>query len=142
MTETLERLTKLGFKTAAKKAVQLKDKARKLAIAYEHYRFVRQEKIDAFNQKMLRNTMNDPEGYKKLAFTSIEDYHGVPPNEVLDALETAQGRKCFDTFEVAYIKRVKDPILFGRVSGCPDRFYIAQWDDDVKITDLLKENEG
>ena len=51
----------------------------------------------------------------------------------------------FDTFEVAKIESTRvyrDPIVFGRISGCDDRFYIAQYDDDVKIEDLLGPNEG
>jgi len=37
---------------------------------------------------------------------------------------------------------VPDPILLGRITGCENRYFIAQWDDDVKIEDILKENEG
>ena len=32
--------------------------------------------------------------------------------------------------------------LFGVVTGCDDRFFIAQWDDDVKIEDILQGDEG
>jgi hypothetical protein len=47
---------------------------------------------------------------------------------------------CFDSFEIAKIqwkREIKDPILFGRIDGCPDRFYVSQWDDDVRIEDIL-----
>lgn len=141
MTVTVEQLDRLGFKRAAGRVAALKEKKRKLALAYEHYRFVRQKAVDEFNAK-LRKQAKDFSSYEMLDFCDISAYEHVPPAEVLEALEVAQERKCFDAFEIAYIREVKDPILFGRIRGCPDRFYVAQWDDDVKISDLLKENEG
>lgn len=145
--KTAVRLESLGFKTAAAEVATLVNKKRKLALAYEHYRFVRQDKIDKFNYELKRKTVkdkNDPYNmsYQMLAFVSIGDYKNVPPESVLASLETAQGRKCFDAYEIGYIKNVKDPLLFGRVNECPDRFFIDQWDDDVSIDQLLKENEG
>jgi hypothetical protein len=143
-----ERLEKLGLKAASKRIIELRERQRKLALAYEHYRFVRQEKIDAFNAKLMKETHTDLKRgyeYKTLSFTPLESYDAAPPESVLDALETAIGRNCFDSFEVAHIITVvktPDPILFGRINACPDRFYISQWDNDVSIDDLLKTNEG
>ena len=57
-------------------------------------------------------------------------------------LEEAKKLDCFDEFEIAYIAEVKDPILFGIVKGCSTKFYVAQWDDDVRIEDILAPNEG
>lgn len=145
--EVVTRLEKLGFKGMATKIKKLESLKRKLALAYEHYRFVRPEKIHAFNMKLRQETgknMHDPLDmeYQTLAFTPVQDYEACPPEDVLMAMEVAQEKKCFDSFEVAYIKNVKDPILFGRIETCSDRFYIAQWDDDVKIEDILMANEG
>ncbi len=141
-----ERLEKLGFTKAAKDLSGLLVKKRKLAIAYEHYRFVTPENVSAFNQKLKKAGKNmddiNRQEYQMLAFTPIGDYETVPPDHVLTNLETAQGRGCFDAFEIGYIKNIKDPLLFGRVTGTPNRFFIDQWDDDVKIDDLLRENEG
>lgn len=142
----IDRLEKLGFKVASSKVKELSIKKRKMAIAYEHYRFVRPEKITAFNDKLMKESRRGME-YKTLAFTPVEQYEEVPPADVLDKLEVAQALKAgdcavFDSFEVAHIVNVKDPILFGRIKGCSDRFFIAQWDDDVKIEDILKPNEG
>lgn len=144
---TAEQLGRLGFKKAAKDLGDIVARQRKLALAYEHYRYVLPEHVRNFNAKLLAKTgknMNDlmTMEYQALVFTPIKDYEKVPPQDVLEKLETAQERKCFDSFEVAYIKNVKDPLLFGRISKCPSRFFIAQWDDDVSINDLLKENEG
>lgn len=144
--QAVTRLEALGFKKAAGILKEKSIKARKLALAYEHYRFVRQEKVDVFNNALKAKTLNGKEPYnaswQTLAFAPIGEYEGAPPAEVLEALEVAQGRKCFDSYEVAHIRDVKDPILFGRIAGCPDRFFIGQWDNDVSIQDLLKDNEG
>lgn len=142
-----ELLEKLGFKTLASELTRLKARKRKLALAYELYRFVRQEQVDKFNAELKKKTGENlgdawSQSYQMLAFTPIESYDKVPPDSVLTSLGTAIEHKCFDNFEVAYIKNVKDPLLFGRVEGCSDRFFIDQWGDDVKITDLLKDNEG
>ncbi len=137
----IDRLEKLGFKAASTKVKELSVKQRKMAIAYEHYRFVRPEKIEAFKQKLEKESRRGNE-YKTLAFTPVESYQEVPPPDVLEKMEVAVDRKCFDQFEVAHIINVKDPILFGRIKGCPDRFFIGQWDDDVRIEDILKPNEG
>src|SRR4029077_3840615 len=109
-TETIEKLEKLGFKKASEKIKTLSEKKRKLMIAYEHYRFVRKEKIYAFNQKLEEETKDKDGGYKTLSFSSIENYEETPPMDVLMALESAQERGCFDTFEIAHIVQVKDPI--------------------------------
>lgn len=138
------RLDALGFKAAAAKVVEKRSMKRKLMIAYEFYRVVSQAHIDAFNLKLRRSTQSGGSfgSYQTLAFTPVAQYMEVPPAEVLAELEVALSRKCFDRYEVAHIVDVHDPLLFGRIEGCPDRFYIAQWDDDVKITDLLKDHEG
>jgi hypothetical protein len=147
---TTERLEKLGFTYAVQQIKAKKIKAKKMMLAYEHYRFVTEEKVKEFNQKLC----NQPGAlmykytYQELAFVPVGSYKNVPPPEVLDALETAKaleyapGAKVFDSYEVAYIRDVKDPILFACIDGCSDRFYIADWGEDVAITDLLKENEG
>lgn len=143
---TAELLEKVGFRTAAGRVSLLALRKRKLAIAYEHYRYVRPEKVAEFNKRLKAKTIKGKEPYdaewQTLAFQSIESYNEVPPLEVLTALAEAQDRNCFDSYEIAYIANVKDPILFARISECADRFFIAQWDDDVRIEDILAANEG
>ncbi len=146
--ENIERLEKIGFKKASNRIQELREMKRKMMIAYEHFRFVKQDKINAFNEKLKKETLKEDERayyYKVLQFTPLEEYSEVPPDHVLDALEKAQELKCFDTFEIAKIHdkvEVKDPIVFGRIKGCPDRFFISQWDDDVKIEQIINANEG
>lgn len=139
-----ELLAKLGFKAAADKIKKLRDKKRKLLLAHEIYKIVKPEHVQRFSEELRQKTHNwdNRGGYHVLDFTPISAYEGVPPAEVLTALEEAHAHKCFDSYEVAYIKKVDDPLLFGRIDGCADRFFISQWDNDVKITDILKDNEG
>lgn len=149
-----DRLAELGFAAASENMEARKALHRKLVIAYEHFRFLTPEKIDAFNADIKKRTLKqhrsaggwiDRETYDQLLFTDISKYPEVPPADVLDKLADAKDLNCFDRFEIAQIKNVeikKDPLLLGVVQGCADRFFIAQWDDDVKIEDILKENEG
>lgn len=138
----IDRLEKLGFKKASAEVKELSMRKRKMALAYELYRFVRPEKITDFRNKLYKETHKTNGSYQTLEFQPIEDYKNVPPGYVLDALEKATEHKCFDNFEVAYIREVADPLLFGRIDGCPDMFFLAQWDTDVKIEDILAPNEG
>jgi len=147
------RLEKLGLTTAATVVKDLRERNRKLVLAYEHFRYVRKEKIAAFNKKLKIKTIerigtenvNLHEVYDRLTFTPLESYTKAPPEHVLEALEKAQAIDCFDGYEVATIESVveyKDPIIFGRIAKCTDRFFIGQWDNDVKIEDILEANEG
>lgn len=148
MVTTAERLAALGFKGLSDALRVAKERKRKLALAYELYRFVRQENVDRFEMELQRisGKRGDPllggRDYQTLAFTPIEQYEKCPPENVLASLEAAQGHKIFDSFEVAHIVDVKDPIIFGRIEKCTDRFFIDQWDTDITIKDLLKDNEG
>ena len=146
MVKIEERLEKLGLLTASKRIVELRERKRKLALAYEHYRFVRPEKIYAFNKRLYEKTYDRKKyTFQQLTFTPLSSYSETPPESILDALESAINRNCFDSFEVAHIvtqQKIPDPILFGRIKACPDRFFIGQWDDDVKIEDILNANEG
>lgn len=144
--KTADTLEKLGFVRAASQTRELVARKRKLALAYEHYRFVRVENVEKFNQQLKERTIKGNPPYdaiwQELGFVPVSEYEQVPPEEVLIAHQEAVDRQCFDTFEIGLIKNVKDPLLFGRINKCSDRFFIAQWGDDVSITDLLKDNEG
>lgn len=139
-------LEKLGFVRAASQTRELVARKRKLALAYEHYRFVREENVVKFNAELKQRTITGEPPYnaswQELAFVGVGEYEQVPPEDVLVKHQEAVDHKCFDAFEIGLIKNVKDPLLFGRINKCSDRFFIAQWGDDVSITDLLKDNEG
>lgn len=148
-----KKLEKLGLTTAGKELKEREQFERKCMLAYEFYRAVTPEHIDRHNDKLKKNTlkMTGKEGadlyhnYDKLQFIALKDYDKIPPTTALKELEIAQGRKCFDNFEVCKIESVreyKDPIIFGRIDKCPDKFFVCQWDNDIKIEDILEENEG
>jgi hypothetical protein len=154
--EVVERWTKMadllaaaGFNKSAKKIKVLAERKRKLAVAYENYRYVRPEKINEFNAKLKANSLHKmagQDGYQEwqtLAFAAVENWEKIPPVDVLEKVKEAKDRKIFDQFEVAFIKEVNnDPIVFGVINGCADKFFIAQWDTDVKIEDILLPTEG
>lgn len=80
-----------------------------------------------------------------LEIIALELYPEVPPPDCLLDLKKAKDLNIFDRFEVAKVQTVEvrpDPIIFGLINGCVDKFFITQWDDDVKIEDILKQNEG
>lgn len=140
----IERMEKAGLTGMAATLKKLKEKKAKMIIAYEHYRFVRPEKFQAFNERLRKETQKDYT-YSRLRFTSLEKYSKVPPMNVIESIENANARMCFDGFEVADIESVTvlpDPIVFGIIEGCSDKFYIAQWDNDVNIEDILSETDG
>lgn len=146
--EDFLRLKELGFENLSTKLINGIEKKKKMMLAYEFYRYVKPEKVDAFNAKLRKKTEENRNGritYDKMVFEDIKNYDKLPEPHVLEALDVAKERKCFDKFEIGYITSVvelPDPILFGRVEGCVDRFFIAQWDKDVKIEDILLPNEG
>ena len=142
-------LEELGFTRAAEGLKQKRELARKMRIAFEHFRVVTPEHITQFNQDLRkRSTSPDSYGaytYQKLVFIPIGSYGEIPPAPALEALRAAKSLKCFDSFEVAKIESVKvvpDPILFGVITGCDNKYFIAQWDDDVRIEDILRPDEG
>lgn len=80
--------------------------------------------------------------FDRIRFTNLAEYGKIPPEPCLAQLERAHQRNCFDWFEVADISTVvqrPDPIIFGRINGCEDRFFITQWDTDLDINDILNE---
>jgi len=146
---TEKMLQDLGFETASAVLTKKRTLRRKLMLAYEHFRFVSPEVLKRFNDELETKTMRprfqDGSGkeFDRLAFIPIKSYKSVPPSDVLVKVKEAKDMGIFDEFLVGHIERVKvDPIIFGRIQGCADLFYIAQWDDDVKIENILRADEG
>lgn len=143
---TTDLLRTLGLTAAASKIDHLKSLKRKMMVAYEHYRYLTPEKIEAFNKKLYARTFDvRTYMYQRLSMTALEHYTEVPPADVLAKLQEALDRKCFDRYEVAHIVtevKIPDPLLLGIINGCKDKFFVAQWDTDIAIEDILKEHEG
>lgn len=153
LAEHTDLATKAGFTNAAKHAHEIADRARRLMMAYEHFRYVTEDQIIAFNAKLKEATLkrqgkagvNLYHVYDTLKFVPAAEYDKLPPADVLEKVAHAKSLAIFDETEVCTVtstREYKDPIVFGRINGCTDRFYIADWGDDIRITDLLGPNEG
>lgn len=135
---TKEWLSKLGLKAATKEI----ETTEKIMLAYTEYQFITPDDVIKFNDRLRKETLVEKPNsysYKKLVFIALDKYEKIPPADVLEKLEVAQEKKCFDRYEIAkidWIEEVKDPILFGRIDNCDDYFFIGQWDDDVKFEDV------
>ena|SRR3990167_4847798 len=139
------RLEKAGFKTAATKNREIIDRERRLIVAYKNFPFIQQSRVDEFNAHLKKRTMkgNHPLTmmWQELSFIPVSAYPHTPPMDVIEKVEESQKIGCFDYHEVAYIRDVKDPIVFGRIHGCTDRFFVAQWDDDVSMEEILNHSK-
>lgn len=141
---TAQELREVGMDEAANQLEKKMVLAKKMMVAYEHYRFVTPEIIARFNKALQEKTQKDY-SYDRLKFQALKSYAKVPPKTVLESIKKAMDMKCFDSYEVASVETVEvrpDPIVFGIISDCPDKFFIDQWDNDVRIEDILKESEG
>lgn len=69
--------------------------------------------------------------------TPIQDYAGIPPTHVLDALEKA--KPDFDEIYVAEVVNLPDPILIGKLKDRIEGYYIpnSQWGNDVCLDDIV-----
>lgn len=151
-TTTLKDLEEAGFTAAVAETKRLADLKRRMVLAYEHYRYVTPEQINHFNTRLRAETRKRNNNaaaymitYDTLRFRDISVYPGCPPADVIQKVKEAKAHDIFDSLEVADIESVVeyvDPIIFGRIHGCDDRFYIAQWGDDVNIDDILPAHAG
>lgn len=87
--------------------------------------------------------------YEKLVLTPLNEYTEIPPMDCLLDLQKAvqmevDGARVFDRFEVGTIKEIVeqnpkiDPVVFGIIDGCVDKFCITQWDDDVSFEQIME----
>lgn len=146
---TESELRELGLHSAAEKIKRARETAAKLRIAFEHFRVVTPEIVSRFQEELWNQRYTDPITYglfyKSLRFTALELYPEVPPADVLHKIRKAKDLNCFDRFEVLTVEAREvqpDPVVFGIIDGCDNRYYVAQWDDDVKIEQILREDEG
>lgn len=69
--------------------------------------------------------------------TPVEKYETLPPKHILDLLKMHKDRHVFDYFSIASVNAVVDPLLLGRIDGSSDRFFIAQWGEDIQLDDVI-----
>jgi hypothetical protein len=151
-------LQELGFDSAAKNIDAKTKTRRKLMLAYENFKVLTPEALAIFQQELRKKSEEIYRDGKRVAkidksrmqtikydrvrFQPLSKYPECPPAEVLTTLKEVKGRDIFDSFEVADVESVEvreDPIIFGKINGCPDFFFIAQWDNDLKFEDMVKE---
>jgi len=124
-------LKELGMDAVADDLLKKKRGRERLLKAVELYRYATGEDIDDYNKEIKQHG-------KELVVVEIKDYKRLPPDDVLEKLKEAQAKDLFDTFHIAYIRKVKDPILFGKIKAFKNLyFFVAQWGDDVKFEDIL-----
>jgi len=129
--EKTKLLKELGMDAVAETILKKKRGRDRLLKAVEKYQYATGEDIDDFNEEIKSQG-------RRLVIVEIKDYKRLPPDDVLEALKKAQADDLFDSFHIAYIERVKDPILFGKIKAFKNLFfYIAQWGDDVKFEEIL-----
>ena len=129
--EKTKLLKELGMDAVADTLLKKKRGRDRLLKAVEKYRYATGEDIDDFNADIKSQG-------SRLVIVEVKDYKRLPPDDVLEALKQAQKEDLFDSFHIAYIERVKDPILFGKIKAFKNLyFFIAQWGDDVKFEDIL-----
>lgn len=129
--EKVKLLKELGMDTVAETLLKKKRGRERLLTAVEKYQYATGEDIDDFNAEMKNHG-------RRLVIVEVKDYKRLPPDNVLEALKKAQSDDLFDSFHIAYIERIKDPILFGQIKAFKNLyFFIAQWGDDVKFEDIL-----
>jgi len=101
-------------------------------------RWVSKEVIDRFH-KVYR-----PEGKKIVFFEPWDKFPRTPPKNVREHIKRIKDLKLFDEYHVLYLDyakqelktnkekiKEKDPILFGKFSYAPDRYYfIIDWVDE------------
>lgn len=68
---------------------------------------------------------------------NIDQYTSCPPKEILEKLKIHKERNVFDYFTIATVKHISDPLLLGRISNVQDRFFIAQWGEDIQLDDII-----
>ncbi len=130
-TKKAKMLKALGMDAVAEKILTKKRGRDNILKAVTDYTYATGEDIDDFNNNM------KAEG-KRLKIELMKDYKRLPPDHVLESLKKAQDSKIFDTFHVAYIVKVKDPILFAKIKVFPNLyFFIDQWGDDVTFEEIL-----
>lgn len=132
-----------------KKAIKI---LKEIAISAAGYKRINRSELDAFQKELA--AVSDMTSKRKLEETLLKYYVGqgkadgdvveekdlaAPPAEVLVELGKAKTSKLFDDFAVLHIKYVPDPILCGKINESEDLFFIAEWGDDVKLSDIVKE---
>lgn len=148
-----EKYKALGLTAIAEKIESKGLKAwREFAISAAGYKRINHSELVNFETELRK--ISDYSSKRELCQTPLEQYvgqnraegdmineqeMGLPPTDVLEKLAVAQKSKLFDYFTVLHIKYVPDPILCGHIKESKDLYFIAEWGDDIKFSDIVKE---
>lgn len=69
--------------------------------------------------------------------TPIHEYPGLPPQHVIDKLRDEVPKQLFHSFVIATVESIHDPLLLGVLNGREERYFLAQWGDDVSLDDVI-----
>lgn len=95
---------------------------------------------------------------RTLKVTPLENFGRTIPKNVVLKLKACNAKKIFDSYVIFHLdakdrsshietqkqkeEREKDPILFGQIKECPEKYYfIADWEDeldDLRFSDILE----
>lgn len=118
---------------------------KEMEISLAGYSRINRSELEKFKKEL--SDISDYTSKRELQETLLKDYIGqdgektklaVPPADVLEKLKVARESKLFDDYSVLHIKYVPDPILCGKIAESDDLYFIAEWGDDVKLTDIVK----
>lgn len=100
------------------------------------------------DENLTLNFVDHADGWRnELTVTWVEaavaKYKGIPPDDVLGKLEEAKKAGAYDYFTIATVDTrltktpIRDPLLLGRINGSTDRYFLAQWGDDISLDDVI-----
>lgn len=98
------------------------------------YIVITQKQIDTFMRRISGGSIYDRREWHE---RTLDSSSHLPPPKVVEAIKIHQDRKVFDYLTIACVLNVPDPIVFGRLNDSDDRFFIAQWGEDVCLDDLI-----
>lgn len=137
--EAMEKLSAAGFYQAAEKLKRQRQALTKGTSTYEKAKVAFSNCVYITEKQVSRFDFYLRSQNKLRKSTPISEFRDIPPQDVVDAVQRAQGLKCFDYFTVMTVVNDPDPIIFGHIQGVGEWFYIAQWGDDVNIFDILEK---
>ena len=102
-----------------------------------------------FTDTIVRYSVKTEPSYADVEFnwreTPVCNYKGNPPSGILKKIIEENKKGIFDELRIVTVSKevlAKDPLLIGRINGSEQRFFIAQWGDDVKMEDLFRAKQS
>ena len=140
-------LKDLGFDSLAQRVKQAADRSFKENMAaISGFKKITEEQFGAAGKRIRENSNYALE----LALTPVKEYLGqdadrgstdtavsLPPAEVLKTMASAKETGIFDSFAVIHVRKAPDPIIVGQIRGSNDMWFVAEWGDDIRLSDIV-----